>query len=61
MNLPKKEIALLLVIVLFASFWRFYNYENRWTLHQDQARDAVIGLYAIEIRQLPLLGPPSSA
>jgi len=60
-NLPKKEIALLLVIVLFASFWRFYNYENRWTLHQDQARDAVIGLYAIEIRQLPLLGPPSSA
>lgn len=61
MNLYKKKIVLLLIIILFASFWRFYNYQNRWTLHQDQARDAIIGLYAATTGQLPLLGPPSSA
>lgn len=61
MRLIKKEVILLLVIIIFASFWRFYNYQNRWTLHQDQARDAVIGLYATQTGNLPLLGPPSSA
>lgn len=52
---------LLFGIILLAVFWRFYNYDNRWTLQQDQARDVVIGLYAIENGKIPLLGPPSSA
>lgn len=61
MNIVRKEAILLLIIILFASFWRFYNYQNRWTLHQDQARDAVIGLYVTQTGNIPLLGPPSSA
>lgn len=51
-----------LALILFASvFWRFFNYTSRWTLSQDQARDAIIGLYAISQKTVPLLGPPSSA
>lgn len=57
----KKEMILLAIIILFACLWRFYNYSERWTLHQDQGRDGVIALHAIETKQLPLLGPPSSA
>ena len=55
-----KSILLLLVIALSAFFWTFINYQNRWTLSQDQARDAIIGLYSIQHRSLPLVGPPSS-
>lgn len=56
-----REKLLLACILFFALFWRFANYQNRWTLNQDQARDAVIALYAIETKQIPLVGPPSSA
>lgn len=49
------------IIVFFALFLRFYNFSNRWTLSQDQARDAIIGIYALNNKLLPLLGPPSSA
>lgn len=59
----KKKIfpLLLILIILAAIFWRFTNYSNRWTLSQDQARDAIIGMYSLENHLLPLVGPPSSA
>lgn len=57
----KKEWFLLAVILLLGIFWRFANYSIRWTLNQDQARDAVIALYSINSHKIPLLGPPSSA
>jgi 4-amino-4-deoxy-L-arabinose transferase-like glycosyltransferase len=52
---------LLFIILALSIFWRFYNYQNRWTLQQDQARDAIIGQYLLKTQQIPLLGPPSSA
>lgn len=42
-------------------FFRFANYSSRWTLSQDQARDAIIARYAISSGQIPVLGPHSSA
>jgi len=49
------------LVLFFDIFWRFFNYTNRWTLSQDQARDGIIGLYILSHQTLPLLGPPSSA
>ncbi|MCL4367331.1 glycosyltransferase family 39 protein [Patescibacteria group bacterium] len=51
----------LLVVLLTAAFWRFINFDNRLTLSQDQARDAIIAQYSIENNVFPLVGPPSSA
>jgi len=50
-----------LLIILTAIFWRFWEFGNRWVLNQDQARDAVIGLYSIRNGAWPELGSPSSA
>lgn len=64
LNIKKiKSVEFLFIfLVLFSAFsWRFINYSERWTLSQDQARDAIIGLEAIKERSLPLMGPPSSA
>ena len=47
-------------IIFLATFLRFYNYENRWALAYDQAWFAVIGRYAVDTFQLPLLGPFAS-
>lgn len=60
-NLHKVEVFFILIILLTAIFWRFANFPNRWTLNQDQARDAIIALEAINKHELPLIGPPSSA
>lgn len=49
------------LIVLLAFFLRFYDYDNRWGLAYDQAYGAILARYALEARQLPLLGPFSSA
>lgn len=57
----KTTLHLLLLILFIASFLRFINYQNRWILSQDQARDAIIALHSIESKQIPLMGPPSSA
>lgn len=56
-----KVIALLIIILASSLFWRFINYENRWVFSQDQARDVIIALYALENKIVPLIGPPSSA
>ena len=57
----KNSKFILLLILLSSFFWRFLNYQNRWVLNQDQARDAVIATYALHNHLLPLLGSPSSA
>lgn len=49
------------LIVTLAAVLRFINYPKRWILDQDQARDAIIGLFSIREGILPLIGPPSSA
>lgn len=56
-----KHNRLLIIIIALGLFFRFYDYPNRYILNQDQARDASIALYALKNKQLPLLGPPSSA
>lgn len=55
-----KNILPLLIVILCALFWTFINYQNRWTLSQDQARDAIIGIYSLKQGILPIVGPPSS-
>lgn len=57
----KVSVVFFLIIFLSGLFWRFINYDNRWTLSQDQARDAIIALHSIHLKSLPLIGPPSSA
>lgn len=49
------------LIVVLASFLRFYDYENRWGLAYDQAYGALLARHALEEQKLPLLGPFSSA
>lgn len=59
----KKYLSLsavtLLVIMLAAVFFRFYNTPNRYGFDYDPTRDALIVDYAIKTFQLPLIGPPS--
>lgn len=54
------HISVLLVLLLAVAL-RFYNYENRWALASDQARDAIIGREALLLHQIPTLGPFSQA
>ncbi len=56
----KFHISVVLILLLAAVF-RFYNYENRWALASDQARDAIIGRQALLLHQVPTLGPFSQA
>lgn len=53
-------IAIFLLLIV-ATFLRFYNYENRWGLASDQAHDAILAKYALENYKIPLVGPFSSA
>jgi hypothetical protein len=50
-----------LLILAVAIFWRFGDFGNRWVLNQDQARDAIISLYANRNGLIPEIGSPSSA
>lgn len=52
------SIALLICIAIF---FRFYNYQNRWGLSYDQARDVIVAQEAIQSHRIPLIGPFSSA
>lgn len=49
------------LIILAAFILRFYNYDTRWVLAQDQARDALIGREALSQHRIPVLGPFSQA
>lgn len=58
----RRDFLLFLVgIIFFGAVLRFARYNDRWGLAYDQAHDAVIARYALETRQLPLVGPFSSA
>jgi len=55
------HLILLTIVILSGAFLRVYNFSERFVFNQDQARDAIIGLYSIRNHKLPLVGPPSSA
>lgn len=50
-----------IALLLFAAILRFYDYAHRFALASDQAGFAIVSHYALETKQLPLLGPFSSA
>lgn len=54
------KIILYLILAL-ATFLRFYNYHNRWGLAYDQARDFLVGYFALNNGLIPLIGAFSSA
>ncbi len=61
-KIRNKEIKIGLTIILLISvFLRFINYQNRWGLAYDQARDAIVAHYAIFTHQIPLIGPFSAS
>lgn len=57
----KKFPIIVFLVILLAISLRFNNYENRWGLATDQARDAIIGLEAVRQGALPMIGPFSQA
>jgi hypothetical protein len=50
---------LLLIAMLIAVFFRFYNTPNRYGFDIDPTRDGLIVDYAAKTLQFPLIGPPS--
>ncbi len=56
----KFNLALVGTVIL-ALFLRFVNYQNRWGLAYDQARDMLVASEALRLGSLPLIGPFSSA
>ena len=49
------------LVVLLAGLLRFYNYDVRWALAHDQARDALVAREALRQHKIPVLGPFSQA
>ncbi len=49
------------IILLVAAVLRFSNYEERWGLAYDQARDVLVAREALKTFSLPLIGPFASA
>ena len=56
-----KSKKILYAILIFGFILRFYNYQNRWGLAYDQARDVLVSLFAINNNLIPATGPFSSA
>lgn len=54
------HLAVILVLVL-ATLFRFWDFPNRYGLWSDQARDALVGRVSVDNRSLPLIGSFSSA
>ncbi|MEX2007763.1 MAG: glycosyltransferase family 39 protein [Candidatus Levyibacteriota bacterium] len=52
--------ACVILVILLSVILRFYNYDNRWSLAHDQARDALIGREALRQHKIPTLGPFTS-
>lgn len=48
-------------ILLIAIALRFANYNERWGLAYDQARDVLVAREALRVGELPLIGPFASA
>lgn len=53
-------IVCIILVILLAIFLRFYNYENRWGLAYDQARDVIVAREALRTGKIPLIGPFTS-
>lgn len=51
----------LIFIVLISFLLRFVNFQNRWNLSYDQARDMLVSSFALNNNLIPLIGPFSSA
>ena len=51
----------IILIILLSIFLRFYNFQARWGIAGDDARDALIALEALKRGELPLTGSFSSA
>ena len=56
-----KSKKILYAILIFGFILRFYNYQNRWGLAYDQARDVLVSLFALNNNLIPATGPFSSA
>lgn len=57
-----KTTNTILAVVLFLSFFaRYYRFDNRFVLNQDQTRDTIMVMYAIDHHQALLLGSAASA
>ena len=56
----KFKVAVI-AILLISIFLRFYNFENRWGLAYDQARDVLVAREGLNSFGLPLIGPFASA
>ncbi len=54
------RIAVFFIFIL-ATVIRFYNYDQRWGLAPDQAREAIIGRTALSLGRLPIIGAFYSA
>ena len=64
MNLNIKKyislhIILLILIILVAVFFRFYNTPNRYGFDYDPTRDALVIEYGAKTLQFSMIGPPS--
>src|SRR3989344_393208 len=59
--LKNETKILLLAILIIVLVLRFYNYENRWGLAYDQARDVIVTHEALLRQTLPLIGPFSAS
>ena len=59
--LKNETKILLLAILIIGLVLRFYNYENRWGLAYDQARDVIVTHEALLRQTLPLIGPFSAS
>lgn len=59
--LKNKIVLLVIAIFIVATLLRFYNFYQGWEIGGDAARDISIAQEAIIRRELPLIGPFSSA
>lgn len=56
-----KYKIIVIFILLLGFFLRFYNFENRWSLGNDDSRDISIAREALDRGEWPLIGSFSSA
>ncbi len=53
--------GIIFIIIIFGAVIRILDFQNNWTIGNDDARDVMIALEAISRRELPMIGPFSSA
>ena len=56
----KLEFVIILAIIIFASFLRFYNLSDYMTYLGDEGRDSLMVERILVSHDIPLIGPPSS-